>query len=297
MVSFYFLYERRCFASSSSVRLKLILIMSCYSVYLVMKKKDGLDYFEKEWKGLQRSLKAWYKDEEPEDLHRFRVQVKKLRAFISLAESDRDKYPLKKRFKPVRRIFKNAGEIRNAYLYVNMIRDMKPGRMDILKEQREIQDKAGKEFEACKKDFFKDLKESHRSLIKKIRSINDAHIIRHYNLLLQQIAKRLVNPKFDNELHGCRKLLKSLIYNYKLAQPVIDPPINEDYLQDIQAAIGDWHDQAMVIDFFDRRGVKHQAAITGLKKQGGKLKTAVRKLGKDFYQRARIVKARTPKSE
>ncbi|MGV3686075.1 MAG: CHAD domain-containing protein [Daejeonella sp.] len=259
-----------------------------------MKKKDGLDYFEKEWKELQRSLKAWYNDEEPEDLHRFRVQVKKLRAFITLAESDRDKHPLKKRFKPVRRIFKRAGEIRDAYLHVNMIRDMKLGRMDILKEQCEIQNKAGKEFEACKKDFFKDLKESHRSLIKKIRSINDAHIIRHYNLLLQQIAKRLVNPKFDNELHGCRKLLKSLIYNYKLAQPVIDPPINEDYLQDIQAAIGEWHDQAMVIDFFDRRGVKHQAAIIGLKKQEQKLKAAVRKLGKDFYQRGQNSQSSNP---
>jgi CHAD domain-containing protein len=52
-----------------------------------MKKREERKYFDKEWKGMRDSLKAFLKEECQEDLHRFRVQIKKLRAFLILADS------------------------------------------------------------------------------------------------------------------------------------------------------------------------------------------------------------------
>lgn len=259
-----------------------------------MRKKEILHYFEKEWKELRSSLKAYYKDQKPESLHQFRLQVKKLRALITLVESGGNKYPLSKRFKPVRRIFKKAGEIRDAYLHEKLTRKMKLGRTGIIKQQREIQDEAGNEFGAEKDKFFKDLAESHKSLTKKIRPLNDVHIIQYYDQVLQEVGKILAKPKFDEKLHGCRKLVKVLIYNHKLVRAVIEPAFNEDYLKDIETAIGDWHNLALALEFFAQRDIKNQTGITQLKNQARKLKADVRKLGKDFYQRARAVERSIP---
>jgi CHAD domain-containing protein len=70
-----------------------------------MKKKEEAKYLEKEWIEMNIHLKSFLKTGDQEALHRFRVQIKKLRAMLSLFE-DASKQPgLLKGFKPVRKIF------------------------------------------------------------------------------------------------------------------------------------------------------------------------------------------------
>ena len=248
-----------------------------------------MHYFEKEWKVLRSSLKDYYKVGKPEALHQFRIQVKKLRALIILLESNGEKHPLSKRFKPLRRIFKKAGMIRDAYLHEQLTRQMKLGRTGIIKEQREIQKKAVREFQAETDKFFEDLKESHKSLRKKLRPVNKVHLIRYYDRVLKEIALIIAKFKFDEEMHSCRKLIKVLIYNHKVARPLLNPALNEDYLKNIETAIGDWHNLALALEFFAQHDIKNQMGIRLLKKQDHKLRADVRALGKDFYQRARAL--------
>lgn len=120
--------------------------------------------------------------------------------------------------------------------------------------------------------------------------INDVHVNQYYEHVLQEIALIIAKSKFDEEMHGCRKLIKILIYN-KLVRPFINPALNEDYLKEIETAIGEWHNLAMALEFYARHDIRGGTGILELKKQDRKWKTEIRKLGKDFYQRATLTKS------
>lgn len=251
-----------------------------------MKKKEELGYFDAEWKEMKASLKSYFKEEKQEDLHRFRVQVKKLRAFIFLADSDRDDQKLTKDFKPVKRIFRKAGEIRDAYMHQELVKKMKLDANEIIQHQQQLQKKAARKFEGKKRRFFKKMKNIHQVLRKKIKSVSDTHINLFYQSLLHDSERGMSKLTFKAQLHRCRKLVKMLIYNYKLVHPVVDPGLNEAYLEKVQTAIGDWHDQELAVKFFSGRGKNYKTAAARLKKSGGKLRENVTDLARNFYHRA-----------
>ena len=80
-----------------------------------MKKKQEIKYFHKEWKQMNNHLEAFLATGDQEQLHKFRVQIKKLRAMLNLVEHTSHQPRLLREFKPVRKIFKYAGNIRDAY--------------------------------------------------------------------------------------------------------------------------------------------------------------------------------------
>ena len=251
-----------------------------------MKKKEELAYFDEEWKEMKVGLKSYFKKEKQEDLHRFRVQVKKLRAFMSLADSDRDAQKLTKDFKPVKRIFRKAGEIRDAYMHQELIKKMKLDANEVMQHQQQLQKKSAKAFEGKEHQFFKKMKNTHQVLKKKIKSVSDTHINMFYKSVLHDIEGSMSKLTFNKQLHGYRKVVKMLIYNYKLVRPVVDPGLNEAYLEKVQTAIGDWHDQELAVKFFSGRGKTNKTAAARLEKTGGKLRKNVRELARNFYRRA-----------
>src|SRR5579863_7520959 len=80
-----------------------------------MKKKEESKYLDKEWVAMETHLKNFLKTGDQEELHKFRVQIKKLRAMFILFGDTSNQPGLLKEFKPVRKIFKYAGNIRDAH--------------------------------------------------------------------------------------------------------------------------------------------------------------------------------------
>jgi CHAD domain-containing protein len=254
-----------------------------------MNVKQERAYFDKEWADMEASLKSYLKKEQQEDLHRFRVQIKKLRAFIILSDSDEQHLKLAGHFKPVRKIFKQAGEIRNAYMNQKLGESQQIHNDEFINSQHQLQIKAGREFKSKKVRFLKRLKDVQHVLKRKIQPISDLHINLFYQIQLEQIAVFFAKIKFNEQLHDCRKQVKILVYNYKLTQPVLDMGFNEEYLKQLQAVIGDWHDHVLAIELFSSDEVKDNAAVINLKKQDGKLKSNITAITKDFYNRATTV--------
>ena len=56
-----------------------------------MKVKEEVKYFGKEWADMRLALKSFLKTGEQDDLHTFRVQVKKLSGFLILMDSSGNK--------------------------------------------------------------------------------------------------------------------------------------------------------------------------------------------------------------
>jgi CHAD domain-containing protein len=253
-----------------------------------MKRKKELRYLKKEWSHLRDHLKDFEKKGGQEDLHRFRVQVKKVRALLALADSENKNGILEKRLKPVRKIFKTAGKIRNAYLNLELAKAY-PQAAQLTNGQRRIIKDASARFSSRSASHGKQLKRTRNRLKQNIAKLNDIHIAAYYEQQLKQIADALAHPKSDTDLHACRKQLKILIYNYQLVHPVLGNSANEKYLDQVQTAIGDWHDKQVTIELFASEKGMHTGIIIALKKERTQLKRQLTRLTKDFYIRATTV--------
>jgi CHAD domain-containing protein len=89
-----------------------------------MKIKQEVKYIDREWEQMRARLKAFLETGDQEELHKFRVQTKKLRAMLMLFEKTSKEHGLLKHFKPVRKIFKHAGNIRNAHVNLEQARNI-----------------------------------------------------------------------------------------------------------------------------------------------------------------------------
>src|SRR3954451_19695902 len=116
-----------------------------------MKKKDAYKHLNKLWKKMQQEFKEFTRSQDPEKLHRFRVQVKKVRSFLTLLESDNKNKQLLKEFKPIKKIFKSAGIIRDAFLHSRQAKEHKINQQDFYEEQDKIQKEETKKLLSKKK--------------------------------------------------------------------------------------------------------------------------------------------------
>jgi CHAD domain-containing protein len=255
-----------------------------------MKKKEEKKYIYREWQSMKNHLRSFLKKEGgQEDLHQFRTGVKKLSAFFTLAESAEKEPDLLERFKPVRKVFKQAGKIRNAYMNLELGKNHLNGNSSFIQEQQQLMKSSVKHFKSHQDEYLAGIRKTGHRLSKRIRPVSNLHINLYYQTLLEQIAALLTKQRFGDELHECRKQLKTLIYNYKLIRPVLDMGFNEAYLEQVQAVIGDWHDNQLTIELFSRGTDNNDTAMANLKKQDKILKTQLNKLTKDFYTRATTV--------
>ena len=85
-----------------------------------MKKKTEKAYFDEQWGGMTTHLKAFIGTGDQEELHLFRVQVKKVKALLTLLDFASPRHQLLRGFKPVKKIFKHCGIIRNAYINLQL---------------------------------------------------------------------------------------------------------------------------------------------------------------------------------
>lgn len=250
-----------------------------------MTKKEEKKYFGKEWRKMKAELTSFLKGGEQEDLHRFRIQVKKLRAFLILLDGAAEDPKLIRNFKPIKKIFKRAGEIRNAFIYQELGKTLETGRDEFMNNQLQLQLKTTKKFKSKKVRFLKELKETRRVLIKKIKPVSDLQIYLFYQNQLHQIATFMENPEFNDQLlHEYRKRVKILLYNFKPAHAALGSGLNEEYLEKVQIAIGDWHDHILTLNLLS--GNNSIIDRTTLQRASSKLRKKIIALTKDFYTQA-----------
>jgi len=251
-----------------------------------MKKKEEKEYFNAEWKDMRQALKAYLETGVQDDLHQFRVQVKKLRAMMVLADSATGKKLLQKGLKPVRQVFKKAGEIRSAHINLKLAAAYKVQDDAFVLAQNKLMEDAANAFKLKGEKYMEKLKAAHKDIEAEIRPLSDMHINGFYTEQLHHIGNSLTNLRFDASLHECRKWIKILIYNYKLVEPVLQLKLNEDYLEDVQKAIGDWHDNILAKELFAASELKDPALLPRINRKHTKLENSIKKLSTDFYSLA-----------
>jgi CHAD domain-containing protein len=253
-----------------------------------MKKKTGKGYFNELWELMVAHLDSFLKSGDQEKLHQFRLQVKKLRALLVLLDAASPKNRLSKDFKPVKSIFKHCGVIREAYINLQLSANYGLKNEEFILEQVNAMERGIKEFGESSKRYFKTIKVVHKKLEESLGTIDDDSINEFYKTQLEQIAQLLGAAQFDDRLHDCRKKVKILLYNRKIAAKALEGALNVDngYLDKLQGRIGDWHDNTLAMELFSALESIDKAIITRIKKEDTRLKKSINTLAHNFWQKA-----------
>jgi CHAD domain-containing protein len=256
-----------------------------------MKKKEEAKHLDKEWKAMNAHLANFLETGDQEALHKFRVQIKKLRAMLSLFEGTSDQPGLLKGFKPVRKIFKYAGNIRDAHMNLQL------GEMYAIKNeafalsQQRIIEEGTVEFRQNGKKFIKDIKQAYKLLKKELPAIGNHAIADYYKKQLRSIATNLAVSGFTEDMHTNRKLIKILIYNYKLAEKALNGSValNAPYLDKLQEAIGKWHDNIVAEQLFSSPELNDKPVVSKIKRKNAGIKRSITSLAEDFMKKATTI--------
>jgi CHAD domain-containing protein len=253
-----------------------------------MKKKDESKYLNKHWKKMQNGLKTYLKTGDKEQLHTLRVEVKKLRAMLTLMQTITRNKKLLKLFKPVKTVFKHAGEIRNSQINLELAQQYQLHNEEFEYSQRQHMEQCAEEFKQKAPEYIKKLKRANHRIKSSLRRVPDKSVAGFYKNQLKQIAGSLAIPHFDEGLHDCRKQMKILMYNYGLSEKALQNRVdfNEPYIDDLQSHIGNWHDHILAIELFASPEIQDGPVMSKIKRENRKTEKNITELTRDFMYKA-----------
>ena len=258
-----------------------------------MKAKKQKDYFESQWQDMTGYLKSFLLEARQEDLHSFRVQIKRLRALFTILDDGGNDLQLF--FKPVRKIFREAGIIRNAHINLKLGDAYQIKNEQFENSQRQIIETGVVNFKLNGLKFLKKIDKAHRSISRNLEFIPNKTIRHFYKENLDEINIALAHKTFDEGLHTSRKKIKTLVYNHKFTAPVVEKDLtfNNAYLDELQGAIGDWHDNILAIELFLSEEVNDKPVAAKIKRKNTKLEKKIIALSDDFLTKATALKVET----
>jgi CHAD domain-containing protein len=242
-----------------------------------MRKKKIKDQVKKEGKQAKRSLRGFMKNGDQDKLHKFRVGIKKLRAVATLIEQTTALNDVRNGLKPVRETYQLSGKVRDSYLHVELAKSVSADKK-YLSAEKQVMKKGTRKLRKGRPHHIKMLRRAKDKLLKRVPRVKDKNVSLFYDMELRSIAKCLSSSKGVEEMHDCRKRIKVLLYNLPLVGKKLIVPVNEDYLQQVQTAIGDWHDHVLAADQFAALGDKSEL-----------LMMEVKELTDNFYERTTTV--------
>ena len=220
-----------------------------------MNEKEISKIVEERFKKINKSTHKILDDFNEDDIHDFRVEVKKLRAFLRLLDIKKDGKTLIPKL------------LKTFYGYVGIARDIQLHKHSLFKyitgqnidapeayinilddEENYWKEKA----EALMKDNnFHDVKEE--ILIELPHKLNKSIIKKFTKKKLDKLKQQLKTPDDATALHTSRKILKDILYNYKYIQQIPDLPksiAKENALKSLTKLLGDYMDRYVHIEFF-----------------------------------------------
>ncbi|RYY05749.1 MAG: CHAD domain-containing protein, partial [Sphingobacteriaceae bacterium] len=253
-----------------------------------MKKKEEIAQLNKLLKKIKVNLKAFLQSENQEELHQFRVQVKKLKAVLTLYAYEKKNKNLLKYFKPIKEAFAKAGEIRNAHI------NLKLGEQYQLNEtfhqqQQQLLNSSLADFKKNNNLYLKSIKKAKINLQTHTHRLHNKTIRKFYKDKVLTINQFFADPAFNEDLHTARKNIKLLIYNHTNAAAALQNKLqlNLKYLDELQDNIGEWHDHILTMKLLAATGNATDAAIANLKSTNENSENIILDLSSNFKDKVK----------
>jgi CHAD domain-containing protein len=201
-------------------------------------------YANKQFKSLAEDLESYRHLQDPEVLHKIRVEIKKIKVVLNLINYALKKFKGHQHFIPFRAIFRKAGAIRQPeVLYKLLLLYQVSGIMDRQIPRSAKLDKLSKAFQKEVPLSIEAVKTQKKKIKKYFNQVlkDDA---RKYVKKKRRELERLLFPTFNKAgLHKARKICKEVVYLHWVDNlPKPDPFFNE-----VENMIGQWHDKQVLL--------------------------------------------------
>ncbi|HMI63925.1 MAG TPA: CHAD domain-containing protein [Puia sp.] len=255
----------------------------------MLSRKKQRKYLTKKERDLLIQLRAYSESGDADALHRLRLDVKKVKAFVQMVKACSDKKASRDRsaskdFGLLKKMFRQAGKVRDASNTIKLLEQLHSVPAFTV-EQDHLRVSAADEFRQQAEKYRKNGKKAGRRLLEDVNAIRTGCIRDWYGEQLIRIGVLLTAS--GDELHEARKKIKELLYVEKLLPSglVDELRLDDEYLDKLQDLIGQWHDMAMIVAAYaGREGADSQAMIDECAKREGR----VRELAGEFYLRAHV---------
>lgn len=180
----------------------------------------------------------------PVDIHQMRVFTKKIHSFVKFHSQVFPKSKLPEIFKPVRKIFKHGGLIREAQIHLLIFEKIGLTNEKLEKRLKDLIQKETQKFVRRERKYRKLLQKAEEDFNKELTPISNSQskeFYKDYILASQLIFNR---KKYIPHLHDSRKNLKSIIHITELTGKGVGKKqeLNVEYLGGLTEKIGNWHD-------------------------------------------------------
>jgi CHAD domain-containing protein len=201
-----------------------------------------------------------------EGVHDMRVGIKRLRAYFNLIEWINPVFQAKQNLKPIRRLFKASGKVRDIHVQQELVRrwaselDLEMSEYYNFLKQKETEER--KRFaDFAKKKFDLKVFQSNWTLIQNVLSFISTEYIQfkseeRFNAQIKELVKFKEKENFiEDDYHAIRILSKEMRYTVEVLQTCFPPKniwtqLNET-LRKVHQALGRWHDDDVSLLFLD----------------------------------------------
>jgi CHAD domain-containing protein len=225
-----------------------------------MKSDEIISALDKRFKKVEKHYNKSFEDFELEEIHSFRLETKKLRAFIRLIHTNIPGYRKIKKERKIKSFYNTTGNIRNLQLYqqrvshlcYNMLLEKPVQYLQLLhNEENKQKKKAGR---IADKISFNHFQKKIIDLVSdKLNTQSvQAFVIQKKHTLLELI---FLLDYSDEAMHEIRKVLKDLLYDWKYISSYVSPafPAWFTYKKNIEVftdKLGEFHDLCIALYFF-----------------------------------------------
>jgi CHAD domain-containing protein len=203
-------------------------------------------YVSKRLKSIENQLAAYKKDQNPEMLHMLRVNIKQIRAVLSLVKEICNKSCNSNEMKP---LFQDAGQIRTLQINLKILNEL-PHPPELPISQIAANEKV------LTGQFMDNIPEYLTGIDKFRNDFSLPNIlpddkIKNYIAMQVKKANKLIVKQVRENLHCFRKRVKKIIYAYDVLPATLQKTVvlNKSELNKLQKKLGKWHDTFSVIDF------------------------------------------------
>lgn len=245
-------------------------------------KKYGLkELIEKRLDDVRTTYKELCKGFEEEDIHQFRLSVKRLKALLRLLNYTGNHHAWRKSLKEVTAVYKACGQVRMLQIHQHVLASL-PATANTSHLQAALKSSIEQAIIALKKAYKHapklHLKKAKRLFIKRAEQVTEKDISNYMAALKTTITTRVHEiPTHPEQWHELRKRIKELKYNVGLTANTLRLPAKLP--QKADAVIGNWHDTVDTLQYMEthypKRYMRIHQALRALEQQQA---NAVRKL-------------------
>jgi CHAD domain-containing protein len=219
-----------------------------------MKQKEIEGIIESRSKRIDKLFPKIIKEFDAGEIHKFRIQVKKLRAFLRLAKTEKN---VEGALLPklLKAFYRYVGIIRNIQLHTHALSEYitnheieKPSMYFKILDREENHWK--KEAQALMEDNnFDDVREK---ILKQLtRKLRKSSLKKFAKEKPKELKKQLEDLKNDNDIHKARKILKDILYTLDYIKEHAELPevFSKNKLKPVTSLLGDFRDKCIELEF------------------------------------------------